>query len=227
MPAIIRRLIPPSEGWIDILKANSAQFERADLQCLGPDMSPVSSLNTAAVVLLQHASALARDQSLTNSSFLATANGVKASGFAPNPSFTQARAKVSEAFFGAQTIGVHQMKVNLMERLGDAFGIKVEDFETVSQFGAAVRDIVSAIKLQDDGYLVLKEVEKKLGLDKLGISLDTLVKAIIDPESSDNDKLVTALEKELGAKSSGKEGEGERSTKSAALTTDEAGLYSV
>ena len=190
-------------------------------------MSPISCVNSAAVLLLQQANASARDQRLADGSFLAAANGVKTPSLAPSQPFAQARTKVSEAFFGSQAIGVHQMKVNLMERLGDAFGIKVEDFETVSQFGAAVRDIVSSIKLQDGGYFVLKELERKLGLDKLGISIDTLVNAIIDPESGDNDKLVAALEREIGATNSDKDSVRERPTRLAAVTTDGAGLYSV
>lgn len=44
----------------------------------------------------------------------------------------------------------------------------------------------------------LVEIENKLGLDKLGVSLDTVVNAMIDPGGDDGDKLDAALRRRLG-----------------------------
>jgi hypothetical protein len=64
----------------------------------------------------------------------------------------------------------------------------------------------------------IAEIEKQLGLDQVGVSLDTLVNAIIDPQGSDGDKLDAALKNHLSDHGKG-EGNG------ASFHPDEIGLY--
>jgi hypothetical protein len=57
---------------------------------------------------------------------------------------------------------------------------------------------VGQLKLAPNAQLVIAGIEKEIGLDKLGVSLDTVINAIIDPMGKDNDKLNAALEKKIG-----------------------------
>lgn len=60
---------------------------------------------------------------------------------------------------------------------------------------------VGQLKLAPNAQLVIAGIEKEIGLDKLGVSLDTVINAIIDPMGKDNDKLNAALEKKIGMES--------------------------
>ncbi|TIT70995.1 MAG: hypothetical protein E5W56_22360, partial [Mesorhizobium sp.] len=63
-------------------------------------------------------------------------------------------------------------------------------------YGSAVKNAVEALKRQSPSAIA--EIERQLGLDQLGISLDTLVNAIVDPTGGDRDRLDAAPEKHLG-----------------------------
>ncbi len=187
-------------------------------------MPSASSVNSTALLILQQTNPASSSTDTTKQSgntLLAVANGVAEAGAGPQ---AQARAKVSEALFDASKPNVMQMKIDLMRRLGEEFGISVDDFESASKFGAAIRDAIGQIELQEGGALALIAIERKLGLDKLGISLDELVSAIIDPESDDAEKLDAALSKKLGEDA--KDGAKDTARVSIApLQRDELGLY--
>lgn len=98
--------------------------------------------------------------------------------------------------FSVNNLNVTATKVRLMERAGKEFGIDQADYESVFSYGSAVKNAVEALKQQSPSAIA--GIERQLGLDQLGISLDTLVNAIIDPQGSDGDRLDAALEKHLG-----------------------------
>lgn len=127
-------------------------------------------------------------------------------------------------FFGANTMDVTAMKVRLMERLGDAFGISMEDHPDARSFGGAIRDVVEKLGMSPDGMKVLAKIEKDLGLDELGISIDTLIGAIIDPSGNDAEKLDAALREQAGELLESGE-EAETLQRLARMGLDEAGLY--
>lgn len=151
---------------------------------------------------------------------LRVANGAVSSGSGVT---AQAQAKVNVALFDRGTPDVHEMRVRLMERVGGALGLKPEDFDTASAFGSAVKDKIAEIKRQPNGMLALMKIEKDVGLDKLGISLDEFADALIDPAGSAAEKLGAALRKkideDLGA---GKE---TQRALQALMQTNEGGLY--
>lgn len=162
-----------------------------------------STVNSAAMLILQQVRAPAADADAdaapADGLLMAAANGIPLSGNAgaSKPS-RQAQAKVVEALFSANTVDANKLKIKLMERLGKQFGLSVEEFDTQALFAAAVRDAVGQIKQQENGYLQLIAIEKELGLDKLGITLDELVNALIEPETEDGRKLEAALRKQAG-----------------------------
>src|SRR5690606_33681004 len=110
----------------------------------------------------------------------------------------QAKTKIAESFFKPNAPSVTELKLHLMKRLGDELGIEFEDHETNASFGKAVKAAIDDIKRQPGGLAVLSSIEKKLGFDKLGFSLDTFVDALIDPEGSAGRRVDAALKDHLG-----------------------------
>lgn len=156
---------------------------------------------------------------------VAAANGVAPpDGAGASKPSRQAQAKIFEAMFSANTVDANKLKIKLMERLGKALGLSLEDFDTQASFASAVRDVIGQIRQQEDGHLRLAAIEKELGLDKLGITLDDLVDALIDPEGEDGQKLEAALRKEAGEQAR-KEGKDAARAVLTLMQRNEAGLY--
>jgi len=109
-----------------------------------------------------------------------------------------------------------QMKARLFERVGQAFGIKQDDYKSLFAYGSAIKKAVDDLKQKSPSAVT--QIEKKLGLDELGVSLDTLVNAVVDPQGSDGDKLDAALKKSLGEHDKGKD-------KGVSPQPDEIGVY--
>ncbi|AZO24440.1 MULTISPECIES: hypothetical protein [unclassified Mesorhizobium] len=172
-------------------------------------MSSLPTLNNAALSILQQQRP-------------ASAAGSAGDGLVANINRTPAdlgsgaplMAEISQSMFSLDGLNVTATKVRLMERAGKEFGLDQGDYESVISYGTAVKNAVEALKRQSPSAIA--EIERQLGLDQLGVSLDTLVNSIADPQSSDGDRLDAALEREAG-----KQGEG----KSASIQPDEIGLY--
>jgi hypothetical protein len=189
-------------------------------------MTPTPPIASAALQILQQSNLAAERARQTSpmsapDAILAAANGVPVSGSDAQVS-AQARAKVSEALFDQSVPNVNKLKINLMERLGAEFGVKLEDFETASAFGSAVQRIIGEMKMQAGGALRLIEIERKLGLDKLGITLDQLVNAIVDPTSTDGEKLDKALGEQLSTMTTDDKAE---ASLAKLMQPDDLGLY--
>lgn len=182
----------------------------------GAAMNPISSAGATALHLLQHAANLNRAGSGAQKTDLASiASGASLSV----PAQPNATDHPIDDMFSVQFVDLNKMKVNLMERLGKELGVSFEDFENASEFGREVQRIVSQIKLKEDGYLEIKRIEEDLGLDKLGISLDDFIKAIIDPKSTEAERLDAALLREVGLDKS-------VNHESGAGALDDIGIYS-
>lgn len=157
-------------------------------------------------------------------SLVAVANGVADPG--PSSGATrQAKAKVSEALFKPNQPSVTEMKLHLMTRLGEKFKIKLEDHASDASFGRAIQAEINKIKTQPEGALILSAIEKELGFDKLGFSLDTFVNAIIDPDGADGEKVDAALKDHLGVDDDEAEKADDTRAALEALRLDDNGLY--
>ena len=121
----------------------------------------------------------------------ATANGI-------STQFRNAQAAASESVFSVNHVDITEMKMQLIEKAGKAFGIERDDYDTQSDFGKAIKAVVSEIRRMENGDRVLDGIAKDLGLDDLGISIGTLVGAIIDPGGNDDKKLDEALREATG-----------------------------
>jgi hypothetical protein len=110
----------------------------------------------------------------------------------------QARASLSEDLFSVHHVDAAQMKTRIFERLGEKFGLKQDDFETVADYARAIRRGVDDLKDKPGGLFALQKIEEDLGLDELGISIDIVIEAMIDPASDAAKELNEALEEKLG-----------------------------
>lgn len=137
----------------------------------------------------------------------------------------KAKAKVSETLFKPDAPSVTELKLHLMKRLGEKFGVSLDDHENHASFGSAIRYEINKIKMKPRGALILSAIEKELGFDKLGFSLDTFVNAIIDPKGSDGEKVDAALKKELDIEDEDEEKAAGARAALETLQVDEIGLY--
>ena len=188
-------------------------------------MSTTSSLNSsAALLILQQASvpALSKkdEEPSAGSAILAAANGVAIPSVAGAQS--QAKAKISDAFMDSP-IDIQQLKFNLFRRVGEELGVKMDDFKDPRDYGSALRGAIEKIKASPMGALFLTKIEKDLGLDELGVSIDDVVDAISSPDGDGGKKLDAALRAETGEDA--KKAAEDMLTVMRGIKTDETGLY--
>ena len=187
-------------------------------------MTTTAPLNSAALLILQQASvptASKEEAPSAGSVILAAANGVAIPSVSDAQS--QAKAKISDAFMDSP-VDIQQLKFNLFRRAGEELGVKMDDFKDPREFASALRTVIGKISMTSDGATVLAALEKTLGLDKLGVSIDDLVDAISSPDGEGGKKLDAALRAETGedAKEAAKEAE---KAILRTVQTDDAGLY--
>lgn len=102
-------------------------------------------------------------------------------------------AGVSDSVFSINSTDVTKQKLRLMERVGTAFGLSMDDFKDMRSFGKAIREQMAGMD-----PATLKVMEAGLGLTQLGIRIVDVVEAMEDPGGAADDKLDTALRKEAG-----------------------------
>lgn len=190
-------------------------------------MTPAAISQSSAVQILRHAGPLSASAGAAATSagarLVATANGIAVADSAGGLT-RRAKAKLSEALFAPNAPSVTETKIHLMKRLGQELGIALEDHETHASFGSALRAAIADIRMKPGGTFVLAAIERTLGFDKLGFSLDTFVAAIIDPKGDDGRKVDAALKKDLGLDDGEDRKSGVRAAP-AAVRRDESGLY--
>lgn len=108
---------------------------------------------------------------------------------------TRARAKekIDTYLFDSSHVSVSELKLDLMERLGEALGLKQEDGESGFSWGRKLETILSTMD-----YASKRALEKEVGLDELGISIDTMIAAVKNPYADDSERLKAALELKAG-----------------------------
>lgn len=184
-------------------------------------MMPVSNANSAALLILQRAdavSAAAENGKSSSDSLIPIANGQSGKvGASKLP--TRAQSGIAESMFSVNYVSINKLKLRLIERVGKALGVYQDDYGSRDEFAAALRKAVGRLELEG-GQAAVTGLEKELGLDKLGVSLEDVINSAKDPEK--NDKLTKALENEYGKE----KGDAEVSN-ALAVRSDEIGLYNV
>ncbi|MGI2033039.1 hypothetical protein ACRQ1B_11680 [Rhizobium panacihumi] len=104
-----------------------------------------------------------------------------------------AQGRIAEALFGMNKIDINELKIQLMDKLGEKLGISREDGTSNYAYGRAIEDALKSI-----GTAGMGDLGKELGLDELDISLTELVNAIKSPWGEENERLEKALERQHG-----------------------------
>ena len=110
---------------------------------------------------------------------------------------SQAQSSLSDA--AMQLVGQRETerKAQLIKSLGQAFGVDEDKFTSNFDYAGAVSDAIKRIKGSPNGTELLRPITNKLGLDKLGDTLDDMLMAINVPSSDEGKKLDAAIEKEF------------------------------
>ncbi|WP_117192892.1 hypothetical protein [Rhizobium terrae] len=103
----------------------------------------------------------------------------------------RAKDKIASALFDASRVDPDQLKIDLMERLADKLGIDVDKARSSYRLGRALEDALKEMRPDQASQLA-----KDLGLDDLGISMQTLLSAIKNPYGDDGQRLADALIKQ-------------------------------
>lgn len=159
-------------------------------------MTTVSSVNSAALLILQQtASANATEQETSNSdALLAAANGINLT-VSSSQQPTQAQSKISQSMFSVNHVSINKLKMDLIDRTGKALGVDQADYVSRDAFVNAMQKALGKLKMEG-GDAAIRGLEKELGLDKLGVSVQDVIDSAKDPEA--NDKLTKALERQAG-----------------------------
>lgn len=161
-----------------------------------PSMTTISSLNSAALLILQQTNRVSpagQDKSGSDD-LVAVANGLGTKvGATRQPS--QAQAKISQAMFSVNDVNITKLKLELIDRTGKALGVDPNDFVSRDEFVDAMQKAFLSLK-SEGGTAAVMGLEKKLGLDKLGVSIEDVIFSARNPDG--NDKLTKALEKQAG-----------------------------
>lgn len=178
------------------------------------------SVNSIALQILRAdrtPSASTAEQQPAGRDLIAVANNLNKASDRPG-------ADATEDIFSIHHIDANQLKIRLFERVGEQFGIDMDDHESLASYGEAIREAVALLRQYPGGYIQLEEIEKKLGLNELGVSIDTVINAIIDPDGRHDDKLEEALKRKTGEDVK----EGKKSDPAVildAIRIDENGIY--
>lgn len=105
----------------------------------------------------------------------------------------RAKEKIDSYLFDAGHVSTNELKMQLIDKLGMALGLKKLDEESGFSYGKKLETILSTME-----YAQKRALEKEIGLDDLDISIDVLVAAIKNPYANDNERLEFALEKHTG-----------------------------
>lgn len=118
------------------------------------------------------------------------AQGAASGGFgAP----AQATSFAFESIFSVNYIDANKLKIHLMERVGKAFGLDVDDFPDAGSMAREIDQFIEKMSASD-----VAAMEKELGLDKLGVSLRDVIEAMKEPGGASDRKLDAALSEQAG-----------------------------
>lgn len=180
-------------------------------------MTSILNTPSAALAILQrlNASTAAPQRPQSNAdNLIAVATG-QTDRIAASKQPTQAQSKVSGALFGTDSkVDLTKMKLDLIYRTGKALGLERDDYASMSDFAKAMQKAYQGLSSSE-----VNSIERDLGLDKLGLSLQDVVDSAKDPDS--NDKVTRALKLQLDKNKD----DDAQTTEQAVIGADDIGLY--
>jgi hypothetical protein len=104
----------------------------------------------------------------------------------------RAKDKIATALFSANNADPNEVKIKLIDRLADKLGIDTDEARSNYTLGKALEDALKGL-----GSNGTSELEKDLGLDEMGVSAATLLKAIQNPYGDDNQRLMDGINRKI------------------------------
>ncbi len=159
------------------------------------------------------------------------------------------RAAATAALFSVNRVTGEKLLIQRAEQLGQVLGVDRASYKNFADFSVAIRDVmirltarpddeklingiaermkldpetISILKQQKTPDLLFRLIEKHLELDKLGITLDSLVTAALDLKGREAERIKEILEQDRGLSKTDKTGQ-----TPVLVTKDEDGLYRV
>ncbi|MBL4726695.1 MAG: hypothetical protein JKY83_08495 [Rhizobiaceae bacterium] len=180
-------------------------------------MTFLPPVNSAAIQILQQSKITSQNiekNTPADNKIVATANGVKSD-----------EVEATKDYWDINHVNPTQMKVKLFEAVGEAFGIDKDNYDTSAKYASAIQSAMDQIKENDPAkaYIIFHEIEKDLGLNELGISLEKAVEAMLEPGGKADEELDAALQAQAD-EINGDFGEDEVF---GSLTVDSNGVYSL
>jgi len=102
----------------------------------------------------------------------------------------RAREKITSALFGVNRTDPNELKIELVDRLASKLGIDTDEARSSYKLGKALEDALKEMTPDQVG-----ELAEDLGLNDIGVSMDTLLAAIKNPYGDDNQRLMEGLNK--------------------------------
>jgi hypothetical protein len=189
-------------------------------------MTTISTSSSTALLLLQQASGATTAPATTqkpsaSDTITSVASGqTKAGKVSVTTQPSPGESKVAEQMFGVNNSSIIKQKLDLIDRAGKALGVDQADYDSREAFVDAMQKALGQLKIQG-GDAAVHGLEKQLGLDKLGVSLQDVIDSAKDPEA--NDKLTQALKRKAGM--FGDDTDGSDATPSLGTQTNDIGLY--
>lgn len=195
-------------------------------------MTFIASTNSAALLILTQTNTVgsSENEKAGSDDLVSVANGVGGTVSASmQPG--QVESRISEAMFSVNNVNINKLKIDLIDRAATALGFDENDYDSRGQFVSAMRVALVKIAADEGGDQKIAAMEKKLGLDKLGVSLMDVVASARNPEA--DDRVTQALEEREGVdkeKEEDKDDEDHEDGDPSAISSlqpDEIGLYGI
>ncbi|MES5098674.1 hypothetical protein ABUK73_10620 [Agrobacterium sp. BA1120] len=183
-------------------------------------MTIISSQNSSALLILQKTNSpngVEQEKPQPKDDLVGIASNSKTKIGRPDTS-AEAETKISSAIYSVHHVNVNKLKLDLIDRTGKALGVDQKDYDTRTDFVNAMQRALGKLRIEQ-GEAAVIALEKELGLDKLGVSIDDVINSASDPEG--NDKVTKALKKEAGISDE----EGLEDITASLFQPDELGLY--
>ena len=176
-------------------------------------LTPVQNLKFASVRILQETIDIAEKKNakpatLTQKIFKAKEEGSNLK-VEEKSNYDKIRDKIARAtIFDSSRMSKEELKAKILRELAKSVGVDIDKGgDNLKDLGLKIRNTLEKMKLEDpDRYKrLIEELNKRLGLDKLGLSVEDFIAAITDPGSDKAKELDKKLDAILN------DGEGESS----------------
>ncbi|MEH6690843.1 MAG: hypothetical protein V7774_06620 [Pseudorhizobium pelagicum] len=102
----------------------------------------------------------------------------------------RSEGKIAEALFSINNVDPNELKMQLTERLAAKLGIDLDEKRSNYSLGKAIEEAAKSLDSTQ-----IKQLEEDLGLKDAGVTLDTVIAAIMNPYGDDNARLMEGLTK--------------------------------